>query len=68
MEQGWAALIQSGAGDGFQRTVARTIGMTGDFVRWVVNDIWEEEGDSWTLTITTLALIGLIIYLLWHHL
>lgn len=38
LEQGWGVVIQSEA-DKVPQKIA-------DFIRWVVNDIWEEEGDS----------------------
>lgn len=38
LEQGWSAVIKSEA-DKVPQKIA-------DFIRWVVNDIWEEEGDS----------------------
>lgn len=38
LEQGWNAIIQSEA-DKVPQKIA-------DFIRWVVNDLWEEESDS----------------------
>lgn len=38
LEQGWNAVIQSEE-DKVPQKIA-------DFIRWVVNDLWEEEGDS----------------------
>lgn len=38
LEQGWNAVVQSEA-DRVPQKIA-------DFIRWVVNDLWEEEGDS----------------------
>jgi len=38
LEQGWSVIIQSEE-DKVPQKIA-------DFIRWVVNDLWEEEGDS----------------------
>ena len=38
LEQGWGIVIQSEADKAPQKIA--------DFIRWIVNDIWEEEGDS----------------------